>query len=82
MTWVVFIPYPFAPNGHLLYSFIPDEQKLSLSQTWCSKLLSSNLCDSLRDLALESVRKLEIILLHSCALGDALAVGVFITLGA
>ena len=30
VMWVVFIPYPFVPNGHLLYSFIPNEQKLSL----------------------------------------------------
>jgi hypothetical protein len=46
----------------------------SLSQAWCSQLPCSNLCDSLRDLALESVRKLvKILLLHSCALGEALA---------
>ena len=31
VTWVVFIPYPFVPNGHLLHSFIPDKHKLSLS---------------------------------------------------
>jgi hypothetical protein len=74
VTCVVYIPYPFAPNGHLLHSFIPNEQKLSLSQAWCSQLPWSNLCDSLRDLALKSVRKLvKIILLCSCALGEALA---------
>ena len=40
----------------------------------CSQLPCSNICDSLRDLALESVRKLEkILLLRSCALGEALA---------
>jgi hypothetical protein len=50
------------------------EPKLSLSQAWCSQLPCSNLCDSLRDLALESVRKLmKILLLCSCALGEALA---------
>jgi len=73
--WVVFIPYPFTPNGHLLYSFILDEHKLSLSLP--SLVLPTpflNLCDSLRDFALESVRKLEkILLLYSCALGEALA---------
>ena len=31
VTWLVFTPYPFTPNGHLLHSFIPDEQKRSLS---------------------------------------------------
>ena len=75
VTWVVFIPYPFAPNGHLLPHSLRLELKLSLSlsQAWCSQLPCSNLCDSLRDLALESVRKLEkILLLCSCALGEAL----------
>ena len=74
VTWVVFIPYPFAPNGNLLPHSLRLKLKLSLSQAWCSKLPCSNLYDSLRDLALESVRKLEkIILLYSCALGEALA---------
>ena len=33
-------------------------EALSVTQAWCSHLSCSNLCDSLRDLALESVRKL------------------------
>jgi hypothetical protein len=50
------------------------ELKLSLSQAWCSQLPCSNLCDSLRDLALESMRKLvKILLLRYCALGEALS---------
>ena len=67
--------HPFAPNGHLLPHFHSDSNwsSLSLSQAWFSQLPCSNLCDSLRDLALESLRKLEKILLHSCALGEALA---------
>ena len=76
VMWMVFIPYPFAPNGYLLYSFHSWRTKalsLSLSQAWCSQLPCSNLSDSLRDLALESVRKLENLLLRSCALGEALA---------
>ena len=31
VTWVVFIPYPFAPNGHLLPHSLRLELKLSLS---------------------------------------------------
>ena len=76
VMWVVFIPYPFVPNNHLLPHSLRLELKLSLSlsQAWCSQLPCSNLCDSLRDLALESVRKLEkILLLRSYALGEALA---------
>ena len=73
VMWMVFIPYPFAPMVIFSIPLIPDEQKLSLSQAWCSQLPCSNLCDSLKDLALESVRKLENLLLHSCALGEALA---------
>ena len=46
----------------------------SLSQALCSQLPCSNLCDSLKDLALQSVRKLEkILLLRCCALCEALA---------
>ena len=53
---------PLHPNGYLLSHLL-----------WL--LPSSNLVDSLKDLALESVRMLEkIILLHSCAHGEALAI--------
>ena len=31
VTWVVFIPYPFAPNGHLLPHSLRLELKLSTS---------------------------------------------------
>ena len=47
VTWVVFIPYPFAPNGHSLHSFISDEQKLSLSLSLPSLVLPTSLLKSL-----------------------------------
>jgi len=69
------LPYHCPPTVIFsIPSFLTNRSSLSLSQAWCSKLLCSDLCDSLRDLALESVRKLEkILLLYSYALGEALA---------
>ena len=75
VTWVVFIPYPFAPNSHLLP---PNTQtrRTTLSPS-PSFVLPTPLLKSLwflRDLTLESVRKLKkILLLCSRALGEALA---------
>ena len=74
VTWQLFIPHPFAPNGHLLHSLIHFDRKLSLFKLSAPNSLAQDLHDSLRDLALECVRKLEkILLLCSCALGEALA---------
>ena len=66
---------PLCPQWSSSSSFTQTRTKaLSLTHDLCSQLPCSNLCDSLRDLALESVRKLEkIVLLYSCALGEALA---------
>ena len=69
----VFIAHPFAPNGHLQPHSLRLELKLSLSKLNAPNSLAPDLRDSLRDLALESVRKLEkILLLHFCALDEAL----------
>ena len=66
---------PLRPQWSSSTSFTQTRTKaLSLTHDLCSQLPCSNLCDSLRDLALESARKLEkILLLYSCALGEALA---------
>jgi hypothetical protein len=70
--YLYLLPSPPMVIFFLIHSFT-NRSALSL-QAWCSQLPCSNLRDYMRDLALESVRKLKkILLLHSCALGEALA---------
>ena len=66
---------PLRPQRSSSSSFTQTRtEPLSLTQASCSQLPCSNLCDSLRDLALKSVRKLKKILLPlSYAPGEALA---------
>jgi hypothetical protein len=63
------------PPTVIFSPFTQTHNRSSLSlKARCSQVPCSNLCESLRDLALKSVRKLEkILLLYSCALGEALA---------
>ena len=65
-------------------SFLMNRSSLSLSlKAQCSQLPCLNLCDSLRDLALESVRKLEKIPLHIIVhLVKPKPLGAFVALGA
>ena len=80
----VFILTPSPPTViFFLNSFTVNRSSLSLSSSVHSNSLAQDLRDSLRDLALESVRKLKkILLLSSCALGEALVAWcVFVTLG-
>ena len=66
---------PLRPQRSSSTSFTQTRtEALSLSKLNAPNSLAPDLRDSLRDLALESVRKLEkILLLYSCALGEALA---------
>ena len=62
---------PLPPNGHLQPHSLKLELKLSLSKLSAPNSVAQDLRDSSRDLALESVRKIEkILLLRSCALGE------------
>ena len=65
---------PQQSSSSLTHSLRTEALSLSLSSSVPPNSLAQDLRDSLRDLALASVRKLEkILLLRSCALGEALA---------